>query len=172
MKYTPEGGHIVFEVNEISIDSSTMTELQFVVRDDGIGMAPEFIERIFEPFARANDGRIDKIQGTGLGMSITKNLIDVMGGTIEIDSTLHVGTTIYVTLRFRIQQTEKELDYFVKHGVQTLLIVDDEKDVCTSIQTTMQGTGVQIDFSTTGQHALEMLQQTDYDVIWLLKTIL
>lgn len=79
-KYTPEGGEIFISVSELSSGNSRLGRYRFVFRDTGIGMSEEYLQHIFEPFSRANDSRISKISGTGLGMGITKNLVQMMEG--------------------------------------------------------------------------------------------
>ncbi len=112
VKYTPEYGYITFEVKELVQRSPSIAEFQFIVTDNGIGMSKEFISHIYEPFARATDGRVDKVEGTGLGMAITKNLIELMGGTIEVQSEPGQGTTFTVGLSFRIQESDSSYEFF------------------------------------------------------------
>ena len=103
IKYTPNGGHILFSLVEKPGKSNNRGCYEFVVEDDGIGMTEEFLERIFDPFVRADDKRSGKIQGTGLGMTIAKNIVQMMGGDIRVESQLGKGSkfTIVIYLRFR-----------------------------------------------------------------------
>lgn len=97
IKYTPDGGHIILRVSETIIDDSHgLYRFEFI--DDGIGMSPEFINKIFDPFTRAEDHRVEKRTGTGLGMAITRNLVNMLGGEITVSSELNVGTTIVVEM--------------------------------------------------------------------------
>lgn len=155
VKYTPNGGRISLLVKEISKKSYAIGEFQFVIKDNGIGMDPTFLKSVFEPFSRATDGRIDKIQGTGLGMAITKNLIDLMGGSIEISSVLNEGTEITVTLAFRLPKEEETAEVFRHHGIQHMLVVDDDPMVCDAVITGMTGTDVRICCANDGEVALE-----------------
>lgn len=161
VKYTPNGGRISLLVKEITKKSYTIGEFQFVIKDTGIGMTSEFLKDIFEPFCRATDGRIDKIQGTGLGMTITKNLIDLMGGSIEISSELNQGTEIIVTLAFRLPKEEETAEFFRNVGIRRMLVVDDDPLVCDSVVTAMTGTEVLVSCSNDGEKALEQFFAAD-----------
>lgn len=156
VKYTPNGGQISLLVKEIPKKSHAISEFQFVVKDTGIGMTPEFLENVFEPFARATDGRIDKIQGTGLGMTITKNLVDLMGGSIEIHSVLNQGTEITVTIAFRLPKAEETSEFFKHVGIHRMLVVDDDPLVCDSVVTAMTETGVLVSCANDGETALKL----------------
>ena len=107
IKYTPDGGEIGFSVSEKKINSSSAACYELVFRDNGIGVAPELLEHMFEPFTRAEDLRISKIQGTGLGLSITKNIVHMMNGSIEIKSKPKEGSTFIVTIFLLLQNAGK-----------------------------------------------------------------
>ena len=100
-KYTKVGGKIVFDITELASDSDDKAKFAFTVSDNGIGMTPQFAERIFEPFTRAENSVTNKIQGTGLGMAITKNLVGLMGGEISVGSEEGKGSAF--TARFPMQ---------------------------------------------------------------------
>ena len=100
MKYTPEGGHILFRVDGSAKRHSELQHLRIIVRDDGIGMSKDYLATIFDSFTREESSLTNKVQGTGLGMAITKNLIDLMGGTISVESELGTGSTFIVDLDF------------------------------------------------------------------------
>ena len=102
VKYTPEGGSIEMRVTELPQRVKDHSHIRFIVRDNGQGMSEEYLKVIFDPFTR-EDSRTRLIQGTGLGMAITKSLVDLMGGSIKVDSTLDKGSTFTVELDFRIQ---------------------------------------------------------------------
>ena len=102
VKYTPEGGHIHFCIKELERDGRTYARYRFAVEDTGIGMTPEFLEHIFDPFTRAENSVTNRVQGTGLGMAITKNIVEMMGGSIHVESTLGKGTRFEVMLEFKI----------------------------------------------------------------------
>ena len=107
MKYTPNGGTILFEITEKHSDEQSRSVFEFSVTDTGYGMSQDFIKRIFEPFTRAENSVTNKIQGTGLGMAITKNIVDLMGGTITLDSELGKGSCFQVTIPLEIADEEE-----------------------------------------------------------------
>lgn len=102
VKYTPDGGMIALHVEELAQTSPNFARLSFIVRDNGMGMSPEFVEHVFTPFERADGQKMQGIQGTGLGMTITKALVDAMGGTIDVASAEGRGTTFTVQLKFKL----------------------------------------------------------------------
>ena len=106
IKYTPRGGKINLYISEKPSNQSKVGCYEFIFEDNGIGMSEEFIKKIFEPFARANDSRVDRVQGTGLGMPITRNIVYMMGGNIRIESKLNVGSRFIVTIYLKLQDTE------------------------------------------------------------------
>ena len=101
VKYTPNGGHIRLEIDELT-HTEHYTKYRFVVQDNGIGMSEEFQKTLFEPFTREEKSGTNKVQGTGLGMAITKSIVDLMGGTIHVESTTGKGTQFEVVLEFTI----------------------------------------------------------------------
>ncbi|MBQ7585420.1 MAG: response regulator, partial [Desulfovibrionaceae bacterium] len=107
IKYTPEHGHIELNIAELN-RSEDLATFEFRVKDNGYGMSKEFAARIFEAFERENDETINKIQGTGLGMSITKHLIDLMNGTIELKTEKNKGSEFIITFPFKISDTKNE----------------------------------------------------------------
>ena len=102
VKYTPEGGHIHFCIKELERDGRTYARYRFAVEDNGIGMTPEFMEHIFDPFTRAENSVTNRVQGTGLGMAITKSIVEMMGGSIHVESTPGKGSRFEVLLEFKI----------------------------------------------------------------------
>ena len=102
VKYTQEGGSIALVVQELAKTRPSYASVAFTITDNGMGMSPEFVERIFDPFERSEEVSIARIQGTGLGMSITKALIDAMGGIVEVDSEKGRGSSFRVTLELRV----------------------------------------------------------------------
>ncbi len=109
VKYTQYGGRIIFDINEISTIGRQFAQYSFTITDNGIGMSKEYINDIFKPFSREENGYTENIQGTGLGMAITKNLIDLMGGTIRIDSEPGKGSVFEVTMEFVISEKNKDM---------------------------------------------------------------
>ena len=100
IKYTPEGGAISLTVEELAPTTPQYAHLRFMVRDNGIGMSPDFLRTVFDPFSREENSTTSGIQGTGLGMAITKNLVDLMGGVIHADSRQGEGSVFTVELSF------------------------------------------------------------------------
>ena len=108
VKYTQDGGNISLTVKEIEYDSNTYTKLSFEIDDNGMGISEEYIDKIFDSFTREENSLTNHIQGTGLGMAITKNLVDLMGGTITVNSKKGEGSHFEVILGFKIAKEEKE----------------------------------------------------------------
>ncbi len=109
VKYTPEGGHIQFIIEEFRTKSSVYAKYRFIVRDNGIGMEEDFRDRIFDAFTREESSLTNKIQGTGLGMAITRNLVELMGGTIDVESKKGTGSCFEVMLDMKIAENQAEL---------------------------------------------------------------
>ena len=116
VKYTPSGKSIHVIVKEIASDDK-MAQYCFICEDTGIGMSEEYLKDIFKPFTREETSLTDAVQGTGLGMAITKNLIDLMGGTIKVLSTQGMGTTYEVTMEFRIADINTNKDLWNRYNI-------------------------------------------------------
>lgn len=159
MKFTPEGGAVqVCLREEASPAGEGFVRLHFYVKDTGIGMAPEFMEKIFESFTREDSGRVHKTEGTGLGMAITKCIVDAMEGSIEVESEQGKGTTFHVTLDLkRVNETEKDLQLPDCH----MLVVDDDEELCRCTVETLQEMGIRSDWALTGERALKMVEKED-----------
>lgn len=172
VKYTPRGGQIDFVVQNIKKIAPNYVHLRFVVSDNGIGMSEEFLKTVFDPFAREINETTDVIQGTGLGMAITKNIVDLMGGTISVRSKQGQGSTFIVELEFAVPKQNRDDEFWFRHDISRALVVDDEEEVCLTIQELMHDTGVQVSYATNGYKAVEMAAQSheqheDYHVILL-----
>ena len=174
VKYTPVDGEIDLTVEALPESVRNHAHLRFIVKDNGLGMSEEFVKVIFEPFSRETTAYTKEIQGTGLGMAITKQIVDLMGGTITVKSKLGEGSEFIVEIELakvtQVYQDAKE--FWKKHKIKRMLVVDDEKDVCIGVKELMRDTGVQVDYATSGQEALEILskQQSDknkYDIVLL-----
>ena len=155
VKYTPEGGRISFTITELPGEPD-YAEYRFVIKDNGMGMTQEFIRTIFDPFTRAENSVTNKVQGTGLGMAITKNLVDMMGGTISIDSVPGMGSTFTVTLRFRA-------DEIVDSDIRSLLVIGSDENIAIAAQ----AHGVRADHASDIGAAAELLSGGGYDVALL-----
>ncbi|EKC62941.1 histidine kinase, partial [human gut metagenome] len=125
----------------------------FTVEDTGIGMTPEFLNRIFTPFERAQDSRISQITGTGLGMAITKNIVDMMAGTIQVESQVGVGSKFTVTLPFTTTQTTQTKK--VPLAGCSVLVVDDDPDTCQGLRMMLERENVQVRCAYTGQQGID-----------------
>ncbi len=154
IKYTPAGGKIEFLVSELPQTVPQYVKLRFVVRDNGIGMSKEFQKQIFAPFSREISSTTNKIQGTGLGMAITKNLVDLMGGIIQVESAPGKGSTFTLELSFMLPEQD-ESEFWFRHQVTRMLVADDEEEVCEDIRELMRDSGVEISCVTEGAAAVE-----------------
>lgn len=158
VKYTPDGGNISLEIREIPTEIPMMCCYRFVFKDNGVGMSEEFQKHLFEPFKRENDLRISKIQGTGLGMSITRNIVQMMSGTIEVDSSPGEGTEFKVTLFFKLQET-KDVDVSEFKNL-SVLVADDDEDACEALCTILDEIGIKGKGCTSGQAAVEAVRSS------------
>ena len=172
VKYTPEGGRVTLTVQELPQHTKRLARFRFIVADNGYGMSPAYLQKIFQAFTREEDSVTNKIQGTGLGMAITKNLLDLMGGAISVESEKGKGSTFTVDLELHVSEQAIDQGFWQKLGITRLLAVDDEEVICQNIQMTMEGTGVAVDCALDGRTAVQMVKQSDqegqlYDVVLL-----
>lgn len=151
-KFTPPGGTVSFDIEEIPSDSADRAWFQFTVTDTGIGIKPEFLADIFKPFTREKDSRIDKTEGSGLGMAISKKIVDLMGGTIEVSSEAGVGTRF--TIRLPLQISTLDLKKF-KFPDLKIIVVDDDVIVCEYTTELLRQIGIESDWETDGQRAVQ-----------------
>lgn len=171
VKYTQEGGKISFTVTNLTKISPQFAKLRFEVRDNGIGMSEEYQKQLFVPFSREINSVTNKVQGTGLGMAITKSLVDLMGGIISVESAPGEGSTFTVELSFPLAD-RKETDLWFKQNVSRMLVADDEEDICLNIKEIMSDSGVEADCVYSGSEAVDAAIKAhkngkDYDVILL-----
>lgn len=178
VKYTEEGGTIAFTIHQVPCGIEHSARFEITVRDTGIGMTPEFVERIFDQFARSDDPVTRQTQGTGLGMSIVKKLVDFMGGTIDVKSRVGNGTEITTTLDFRIPTDDTLFEYKKENSPSTIekipsdiriLVVDDNalnREILLGI---LEDEGcMDADSAENGKEALEKVSASepgDYDLI-------
>ncbi len=172
VKYTPEGGNIWFRIIGLKQRSRQYEHIRIEVEDDGYGMTPEYLETIFDAFTRAENSTTNKVQGTGLGMAITKNIVELMGGSIVVSSQVNQGSLFQVDLEFRIPDSQAEKQFWKKRGISRILAVDGDGEVCRTIQMLMKDTGVTVDTALTAEEALGLVQKQSgteegYDVILL-----
>ncbi len=170
VKFTPEGGEIhVAMYEEPSDRGPEFIRIHMRIRDTGIGMTPEYKERIFDSFSREDSARVRKTEGSGLGMAITKYIIDAMGGTIEVESEPGKGTEFHVVLDLE-QATVQEVDMVLPDW--NMLVVDDDKQLCESTVESLRSIGVKADWSLDAEKALEKVEERhrrgdDYQIILL-----
>lgn len=155
VKFTPMGGTIGIGIAEMPSRIAGHGCYRFTFSDTGCGMSEEFLERIFEPFSRANDTRVTTVEGTGLGMSIVRNMVTMMNGTIDIESTLGEGTTFVVTVFLKLAE-EVDEEFADLKGVR-VLVVDDDISACESSCALLHQIGMEADFVTSGQQAVERI---------------
>ncbi len=172
VKYTPDGGNIRMVVDELNQVDASYSRIRFTISDNGKGMSEAYQKVIFEPFSREKTTLLDNTQGTGLGMSITKSLVDLMQGSIKVESRLGEGTTFVVELELRNQNRKDDEKFWSKHKIARMLIADASEDICHNIVKKMAGTGVEVDYTTNGVTAVEMVQKKEkegrpYDLLLL-----
>ena len=164
VKYTQTGGKIKMWVNELPQVDKEYARIRFAVSDNGQGMSEECQKAIFTPFARQQSTAWNKMQGSGMGMAITKSLVDLMGGSISVTSAVGEGSIFEVELELRIQEDREDGPRFwEEHNIRRLLIVDDDADVCRDIVRKMAGTGVDVQYANDGAKTIEMLQNAQED---------
>jgi len=159
VKYTPAGGAISLRITEKPGAPAGSACYEFRVRDNGIGMSEEFARHIFEPFERERNSTISGIQGTGLGMAITKNIVDMMGGTIEVRSEQGAGTEFIATFTFRIHQGHKEAQMIPELDNCRALVVDDDFNTCDSVTYMLQQFGMRAEWTLSGKEAILRTRQ-------------
>ncbi len=170
IKFTPEGGSIEMSMHEQeSPKGDDYVRILIKVKDTGIGMSEEFMAHIFDSFAREDSKRVQKTEGTGLGMAITKYIVDTMGGEIKVSSTQGVGTEFNVTLDFE-RVEEKEEDMILPDF--TMLVVDDDQQLCESTTESLKSIGIRADWTLDGESAVNIVNQhhkqhNDYHIILL-----
>jgi len=172
VKYTQAGGDIRMSVQELPQVDQNHSRIQFAISDNGKGMDEEFLQVIFDPFTRERGAALNQIQGTGLGMAITKNLVDLMNGTIRVTSKLGEGSTFVVELALRIQEKEDDPEFWKNHNLFRMIVADDDEDICRDVIKKMSKTGVDIQFAVNGVQAIKMIRAAreagqPYDLILL-----
>ena len=174
VKYTPEGGTIRFSITELDSNEPEYGLYKIIVADNGIGMSREFLSKIFDEFSRENTSTVSRIQGTGLGMSIVKRLVDLMNGTINVNSEKGKGTTITLLIPLKICEDAMEEDEpgeargeVSLEGLKILLVEDNEmnREIATDI---LEDNGVTVFAAEDGDIAVDMVKKAkkgDYDVV-------
>ena len=160
LKYTGENGKVSVDIKELPSEKKGCIKLVYQVEDNGIGMSKEYLEKMYQPFTRATDSRINSIQGTGLGLTITKRMVDLMGGTIECQSEVGKGTTFVVTLDLPID--EKPNEEMILPPIK-VLVVDDDEILLKTAEDTLKSLGASTFIATNGEQALKMIEENKQD---------
>ncbi len=159
IKYTGAGGSVTIRITERAGAPAGYASYEFLVKDTGIGMSQEFVSHIFEPFERERNSTISGIQGTGLGMAITKNIVDMMNGTIEVHSEQGVGTEFLVSFIFRLPTANKEAQVIPELVDCRALVVDDDYNTCDSVSYMLQQIGLRAEWTLSGKEAVLRTRQ-------------
>lgn len=165
IKYTEPGGQVCVDMKEEPGQTDKSVQLVYKVSDNGIGMTPEFMAKMYEPFSRQTDSRVNAISGTGLGLAITKQMIDLMNGTIDCQSEAGKGTTFTVKLEITIADRQMEE---MKLPPIRVLIADDDEVLLETAKDTLSSIGVKADIARSGAEAIQMISDSaDYQVVIL-----
>ncbi|MBR6982803.1 MAG: response regulator [Ruminococcus sp.] len=169
IKYTEPGGHVSVDMREDESKKPGCVQLTYIVSDSGIGMSPEYMANMYQPFSRQTDSRVNSIQGTGLGLAITKQMVDLMNGTINCQSEPGKGTTFTVILDIPIAERQRE-DMVLEP--MDVLIVDDDPILLETAADTLKSLGVTADCAESASKALEMIShrhetEQDYSIVIL-----
>ncbi|MCM1107414.1 MAG: response regulator [Blautia sp.] len=154
IKYTPAGGTISFRIRQHTTFHRGYGDYVFTVKDNGIGMTPDFVEHIFEPFEREESTTRTGIEGTGLGMAITKNIIEMMGGDISVQSEKGKGSEFKVELSLKLQNVEKNATAIKELEGLRALVVDDDCDSCESVTRMLTQIGMRAEWTASGREAI------------------
>ena len=154
VKYTPAGGTISFRIMQKTTFRHGYGDYIFIIKDNGTGMSREFVEHIFEPFEREATVTQSGIQGTGLGMAITKNIVEMMNGSIEVDSEVGKGSTFTVELSLKLQDVEKNAEQIKELEGLRALVVDDDFNICDSVSKMLKKIGMRSEWTTSGREAV------------------
>ena len=154
VKYTPAGGVVSFRIIQQATFKHGWGEYVFVIKDNGIGMSKEFVRHIFEPFERESTATRSGIQGAGLGMAITKNIVDMMGGEITVESEVGKGSTFTVKIPLQLQDIEKSTEQIRELEGLRALVIDDDFNVCDSVSKMLKSIGLRSEWTTSGREAV------------------
>ncbi len=153
VKYTPAGGTITFRIMQKTTFRHGYGDYIFVIKDNGIGMSPEFVKHIFEPFERETTATQSGIQGTGLGMAITKNIVEMMNGSISVESEIGKGSTFTVEITLKLQDIEKNAEQLKELDGLRAMVVDDDLNTCNSVNKMLTQIGMRSEWTTSGREA-------------------
>ena len=160
IKFTPAGGMISIRVAQLPSINKEKGLYEIRVKDTGIGMSPEFAKKIFDPFERERTSTVSQIQGTGLGMAITKNIIDMMGGTIEVHTEPKKGTEFVIRLELRLQEERRKIEKIAELVGLKALVVDDDFNTCDSVCKMLMQVGMRSEWTLSGKEAVLKAKQS------------
>jgi len=158
VKYTPDGGNIWFRIIGLKQRSGQYEHIRIEVQDDGYGMTPEYLTTIFDAFTRAENSTTNKVQGTGLGMAITKNIVELMGGTIEVFSEVNKGSLFRVELEFRIPEDQADKRFWKENGISRILVVNRDEQACKNIRLLMEEAEILVDTADDEEEAIQVIR--------------
>ena len=160
IKFTPAGGTVSVRLRQFPSTQKDCAQYEIRVKDNGIGMSQEFAQKIFDPFERERTSTVSKIQGTGLGMAISKNIVNMMGGTIEIKTQKNKGTEFIIRLMFRIQSEQNRVEKITELEGLKALVVDDDFNTCDSVTKMLVKVGMRSEWTLSGKEAVLRAKQS------------
>ena len=160
IKFTPAGGTVSVRVRQLAGQVHGCGQYEFRIKDNGIGMSPEFAKKIFEPFERERTSTVSRIQGTGLGMAITKNIVDMMGGTIEVQTAQGKGSEFIICLPMRTQDEHRPVEKITELEGLKALVVDDDFNTCDSVTKMLVKVGMRAEWTLSGKEAVLRARQS------------
>ena len=160
IKFTPAGGTVSVRVRQLAGQVRGCGQYEFRIKDNGIGMSPEFAKKIFEPFERERTSTVSRIQGTGLGMAITKNIVDMMGGTIEVQTAQGKGSEFIVRVPLRVQAEHRPVEKITELEGLKALVVDDDFNTCDSVTKMLVKVGMRAEWTLSGKEAVLRARQS------------
>lgn len=160
IKFTPAGGTVYVRLRQFPSTQKDCAQYEIRVKDNGIGMSQEFAQKIFDPFERERTSTVSKIQGTGLGMAISKNIVNMMGGTIEIKTQKNKGTEFIIRLMFRIQSEQHRVEKITELEGLKALVVDDDFNTCDSVTKMLVKVGMRSEWTLSGKEAVLRAKQS------------
>ena len=159
IKFTPAGGTVSVRVRQLAGKVRGCGQYEFRIKDNGIGMSQEFAQKIFEPFEQERTSTVSRIQGTGLGMAITKNIVDMMGGTIEVQTAQGKGTEFTVCVPMRAQTEQRPVEKITELEGLKALVVDDDFNTCDSVTKMLVKVGMRAEWTLSGKEAVLRARQ-------------
>jgi len=160
IKFTPAGGTVSVRVRQLAGQVCGCGQYEFRIKDNGIGMSPEFAKKIFEPFERERTSTVSRIQGTGLGMAITKNIVDMMGGTIEVQTAQGKGSEFIIRVPMRAQAEHRPVEKITELEGLKALVVDDDFNTCDSVTKMLVKVGMRAEWTLSGKEAVLRARQS------------